>query len=136
MSDLASLSSKNLPAPRFMYSPIVRAGSSYYTAGMIGLKPETGELASGGVKAQTSQILRNLAAALPDFGLSIDDMIGATVYCTEFNDFGLLNEAWEEVFSTARRLPTRTAVGVSSLPLNASVEMEFSFYMPDRPGAE
>jgi 2-iminobutanoate/2-iminopropanoate deaminase len=125
---IESLSSENLPAPRFRYSPLIKAGPFYKTAGMIALDKDTGELASGGVGAETAKILDNLVQALPDFGLSLDKLISATIYTTQFDQFSAINQAWEAVFTDDVRPPARTALGVSALPLQANVEIEFMFY--------
>ena len=66
--------------------------------------------------------------SLPDFGLELKDMVSARIFTTQFNEFFEINKAWEEVFSEDIRLPTRTAMGVSALPLSACVEIEFCFY--------
>ena len=125
---IESLSSKNLPAPRFRYSPLVKAGPFYKTAGMIGLNKESGQLEPGGAGAETARILSNLLEALPDFGLSLDDMVSATIFTTQMDRFPEINKAWEAVFSADMRLPARSAVGATALPINAAVEMEFWFY--------
>lgn len=122
------LESERLPKPRFRYSPLVKTGSYYQTAGMIALDIETEVLATGGVHAETKKILSNLTNALPDFGLILEELIIARIYTTDFDNFPLINTAWEEIFKEGTIPPARTAVGVSQLPLGASVEMEFSFY--------
>ena len=122
------LSSSNLPAPRFRYSPLVKAGPLYKTAGMIALDKDSGELEQGGVGAETKKVLNNLINALPDFGLKLTDLVSANIYTTQFDQFPEINAAWESVFTEDVQVPARTAVGVSALPLNASVEIEFMFY--------
>ena len=122
------LSSSNLPAPRFRYSPLVKAGPLYKTAGMIALDKDSGELEQGGVGAETKKVLDNLLNALPDFGLELTDLVSANIYTTQFDQFPEINAAWESVFTEDVQVPARTAVGVSALPLNASVEIEFMFY--------
>ena len=125
---IESLSSEKLPRPRFRYSPLIKSGPWYKTAGMIALDRDSGTLEPGGAGAETAKILNNLLEALPDFDLSLGDLVSATIYTTDFDQFPAINTAWEAVFSTDMRLPARTAVGVSALPLNAAVEMEFTFY--------
>ncbi len=122
------LSSSNLPAPRFRYSPLVKAGPLYKTAGMIALDKDSGELEQGGVGAETKKVLDNLLNALPDFGLKLTDLVSANIYTTQFDQFPEINAAWESVFTEDVQAPARTAVGVSALPLNASIEIEFMFY--------
>lgn len=128
---IESLSSENLPAPRFRYSPLVKAGPFHKTAGMIALNNETGQLEPGGAGPETARILSNLLEALPDFGLTLDDLYSATIYTTRFDQFPDINKSWEAVISADTRLPARTAIGVNALPLNANVEMEFWFYKQD-----
>ena len=128
MSNIQSLSSEQLPEPRFRYSPLIKAGPFYQTAGMVALDKDSGELEAGGVGAETAKILANLQRALPDFALSLNDLMSATIYTTCFDAFAEINRAWEAVFVEGVRPPARTAVGVSRLPLDASVEIEFTFY--------
>ena len=125
---IEALSSVNLPAPRFRYSPLIKAGPFYKTAGMIALDKDSGKLESGGVGAETAKILNNLIQALPDFNLTLDELVSATIYTTQFAEFPAINQAWEAVFTEDVRAPARTALGVSALPLAANVEIEFMFY--------
>ncbi|NKB36636.1 MAG: RidA family protein [Gammaproteobacteria bacterium] len=125
---IESLSSANLPAPRFRYSPLVKAGPFYKTAGMIALDKDSGKLEEGGVEKETAKILNNLLNALPDFDLSLDDLYSASIFTTDFDSFPGINQAWEAVFPEGQRPPARTAMGVTALPLNAKVEIEFMFY--------
>ncbi|MFT4561957.1 MAG: 2-iminobutanoate/2-iminopropanoate deaminase [Gammaproteobacteria bacterium] len=125
---IEALSSPNLPAPRFRYSPLVKAGPFFKTAGMIALDKDSGALESGGPGSETVKILRNLVEAMPDFGLSLADLLSATIYTTEFSEFPAINTAWEAVFTQDVQPPARTSIGVAALPLGASVEIEFMFY--------
>ena len=119
---------KHLPAPKFRYSPCVKTGPFYQMAGMIGLDLEGGKLVEGGPEVETRKILQNLANALPDLDMSLDNLVSATVFTTQFDRFPLINKAWEEVFIPDVVPPARTAVGVAALPLGASVEIEFRLY--------
>lgn len=125
---IEALSSRNLPAPRFRYSPLIKAGPFYRTAGMVALDKDSGVLEAGGAGAETAKILANLLAALPDFGLGLADMVSANIYTTRMDRFADINRAWEAVFTDGVRPPARTSVGVSALPVGATVEIEFTFY--------
>jgi len=127
---IQAMSSSNLPQPHFRYTPLIKAGPVYKTAGMVALDKDTGEL-SIGAEIETDKILANLIGALADFSLSLDDLISATIFTTRFDEFSAINRAWERVFDDKQRPPTRTAVGVNALPLDASVEIEFMFYRED-----
>lgn len=124
---IKALSSKNLPAPFFRYSALVKAGPFYKTAGLLGTGSDN-KVVDGGTEEQTRQILKNLTTFMPDFDLTLDDIMSANVFIADMSTFPLVNKAWEEVFTPEQRPPTRAAVGVAALPLGAAVEIEFMFY--------
>ncbi len=125
--------SPRLPKPRFLYSPVVKAGPWLVFSGMVALDATSGKLESGGPGAETAKILENLSAALPDFGLSLADLVQARIFTTRFDEFPAINAAWEICFATSNRPPARTSVGVAALPLGATVEIEFVFYSDGPP---
>jgi 2-iminobutanoate/2-iminopropanoate deaminase len=126
-----TMKSSVIPAPRFHYSPCVKIGNIYQVSGMVALDPATGRLVRGGVGAETSCILSNLQRALPDYGLRLEDLLIARIFTTRLDAFAEINTAWEARFSGDIAPPARTTVGVSALPLDASVEIEFSFVRSD-----
>jgi len=121
------LRSDKLYTPRFRYTPCVRTGPFYAMSGMIAFDRASGQLVSGGAYCETRQILKLLQLALPDWGLSLDNLVQARIYTTHMDQFPEINRAWEEVFGTIDP-PARTSVGVAALPVGAAVEMEFSLY--------
>lgn len=84
-------------------------------------------MVSGGPGAETACILANLQRALPDYDVTLQDLLIARIFTTRFDAFADINAAWEAVFTADLVPPARTTVGVSALPLGASVEIEFSF---------
>ncbi len=127
-----SLVSKKLIAPRFKYSQLVKAGPHYYCSGLIALDNESGELISGGVGKQAQVILQNLQLLMEEFNLSWEHLAFARVFTSDFDNFSEFNTAWEKVFnSLAIAPPARSSIGVSALPLNAKIEIEFTFYKED-----
>ena len=114
---ITELVSPSSPKAKFKYSPFVKAGPFIQSAGLVGPGPETG------------QILRNLKTAMNDFGLRLDDMVIAHIYTTSMARFPEINQEWDGFFTGQSILPARTAVGVSALPINASVEIEFQFFI-------
>lgn len=127
MTTRIALQSGAIPAPKFRYSPCIRIGNIVQVSGMVGLDPANGKLVAGGTSAETARILGNLQLALPDYGVSLDELLIARIFSTRFEEFGLINAAWEAVFTAGVTPPARTAIGVSALPLGACVEIEFTF---------
>jgi 2-iminobutanoate/2-iminopropanoate deaminase len=105
------------------------AGEWVQFAGLVGLDTSTGTLVEGGPGAETAQILKVVGDSLPDLGLTMGDLVVARIFTTRFDDFAAINAAWEAVFP-ADAPPARTAVGVSALPIGASVEIECLFHRP------
>ncbi len=120
------------PAPAAgPYAPVVRAGEWVITSGQLGVVPAPDgapTLVGPGTATQLRQALRNAAALLSSEGASLSDVRKATVYLVDMDDFGEMNAVWVEVLGAHR--PARTAVGVSALPLGASVEVEVWAYLP------
>ncbi|SFC05620.1 2-iminobutanoate/2-iminopropanoate deaminase [Polaromonas sp. OV174] len=123
------LHSAAIPAPKFRYTPCVQSGPHFSISGMVGLDPATGQLVAGGPAAETQRIFDNLKLALPDYGLSLQNMTLARIYTTDFAAFGQINAAWDAMFADIAP-PARTSLGVQALPLGATVEIEFAFYQP------
>ena len=118
----------NAPASAGPYSPAVRAGDWLALAGQVGVDPTTGSLAEGGVGAQTSQALANVAAVLGDCGATLADVAKTTVFLLDMGDFPVMNEVYADAFAGHR--PARSTVAVAALPLGARVEVEVWAYLP------
>lgn len=131
MSRVKRLICASLPRPRFHYTPAIQFGPLVRFSGMIALDPGTGALVPGGPGAEMTRILANFKGALPELGLRLDQLVGARVYTTRFEEFAAINSAWENGLKELSMPPTRTSVGVVALPLGASVEVEFELYRQD-----
>jgi 2-iminobutanoate/2-iminopropanoate deaminase len=128
-----TIQSPAVAAPRFRYSPCVRIGDTVQLSGMIALDPDSGALMAGGPGAEAAFILAILKRALPDYGVTLDQLLIARIYTTRMDLFSDINAAWEAVFTPDVTPPARTSIGVSALPLGASVEIEFTFVQERRP---
>jgi 2-iminobutanoate/2-iminopropanoate deaminase len=107
------------------YSPIVRAGELVITSGQLGVVADeagSSALVPGGTGAQLTQALANAKELLEAEGAIVTDVVKATVFLIDMAEFPLVNEVWIEFFGAHR--PARTAVGVTALPMGASIEVE------------
>jgi len=111
-------------APRAIgpYSVAIRTGNLVFTAGQAGLDPATGELVSGGVAAQTRQVLTNLKHVLEDAGSALELAVKTTVFLADMADFPVMNGVYAEFFPG--QPPARTTVAAAGLPKGALVEIE------------
>jgi 2-iminobutanoate/2-iminopropanoate deaminase len=109
-----------MAAPIGPYTPIVRTGDWLICSGQLGLKD--GSLVDGGVQAQASQAIANIATLLASEGASLGDVVKTTVFMTHISDFALINEVYAQGFGDHR--PARSAIAVAGLPMGALVEIE------------
>jgi 2-iminobutanoate/2-iminopropanoate deaminase len=106
------------------YSPVVQAGELYFTAGHIGVDPET-KLVDTGIKAQTTKTLDALKNTLAGVGLNLDNVVKTTIFVTDMGEFAEVNEVYMQYFSEPR--PARSTVCVKELPrvaTNGPVKIE------------
>lgn len=118
------------PAAIGPYAQAVSRGGLLFTSGQIGLDPSTGELVEGGFEAQARQVLRNLQHVLESAGCSFQDVLKATIYVTDMDQFPRLNELYGEALGAHR--PSRSTVQAAALPKGALVEIDL---IAARPGA-
>lgn len=117
-------------APRAIgpYSVGVKASHFVFTAGQIGLIPETGTIIAGGVEAETRQALTNIRAILEEAGSSLDQVVKTTVFLMDMNEFSLMNAVYGEFFTV--NPPARSTIQVAGLPKGALVEIEAIALVP------
>jgi len=82
----------------------------------------------GGAADQLRQALENARQVLAGAGASFDQVVKATLFLVDMNDFAACNEVWVEAFDAPR--PTRSAVAVVQLPLGARAEVELWAHAP------
>ena len=104
------------------YSQAVRSGQWLFLSGQIGLQPSTGELVSGGVVAEATQVLENVRAVLAAAGAGLDNIVRTTIYLVDLADFARVNEVYARVFRPP--FPARATVGVAALPRGARIEID------------
>jgi 2-iminobutanoate/2-iminopropanoate deaminase len=104
------------------YSQGVVANGLLFTAGQIGIDPQTGRLVDGGFAAQTERVLANLSAVLEAAGASWADVVKTTVYLHDMADFPAFNEMYGRHIGEAR--PARSTVQAAALPRGALVEID------------
>ncbi len=121
--------SDRAPAAIGPYSQAVRVGSMVFCSGQIALCPDSGALVSGGVEAQTRQVLANLASVLAAAGGNLDDVVKTTIYLTDLGDFQRVNSIYAEHFSSVA--PARATVQVAGLPKGALVEIDATAHVEE-----
>lgn len=115
------VSTNNAPGAIGPYSQAVITGNFVYSSGQLGMDPQTGELLEG-LEGQTKQVFSNVRAVLEAAGCSMSDVVKATVFMKNMDDFAAVNAIYAEQFEEP--FPARSAVEVARLPKDALVEIE------------
>ena len=118
----AIISTDRAPAAIGPYAQAVRTGGLVITSGQLPIDPATGAFPEG-IQAQTRQSLTNVRAILEEAGLTMDAVLKTTVFLSDMNNFGAMNEVYASFF-TEGSYPARSAVEVARLPKDALVEIE------------
>ena len=115
------ISTTNAPAAVGPYSQAVKVGDMLYTSGQIALDPATGVLAPAEIKAQSEQVMKNLAAVLEAAGYTFDEVVKTTCFLSDMSYFAEFNTVYEKYFISK---PARSCVAAAALPKGALVEVE------------
>ena len=109
------------PAAIGPYAQAIIANGLVYTSGQIPLTA-SGELLDGTVEEQTEQGFANLKAVLEEANSSLDQVVKATVFIKNMEDFGVINDIYAKHFGD--HTPARSCVEVARLPKDVQVEIE------------
>jgi 2-iminobutanoate/2-iminopropanoate deaminase len=110
------------PAAVGPYSQAIAAGKLIFTAGQIPLDPATGTLVKGDIQAQARRVLQNLQAILEAAGTALPNVVKATVFLKNIDDFQAVNQVYAQFFPG--NPPARSVVQVVNLPLGADLMIE------------
>ena len=109
------------PAPIGPYNQAVLAGDTLYISGQICIDPATGELKNKDVLEETHQVMHNLKAILVAAGMGFNHVIKTTIFITDMQQFGEINEIYGKYFEGD--FPARETVQVAALPKVVNVEI-------------
>ncbi len=109
------------PAAIGPYSQAVKVGNLLFTSGQIALNPQTGEVAEGGIKEQTAQIMKNLTAVVEAAGGKMENIVKTVCFLADMADFAAFNEVYAQYITEK---PARSCVAVKTLPKNVLAEVE------------
>ncbi|MBO32555.1 MAG: hypothetical protein CMM74_06200 [Rhodospirillaceae bacterium] len=98
--------------PSAPISMAVRAGDFVFVSGLAPIDPAIGEMIKGEIQVQTRQSLNNVKAALEATGTTLENVVKATVYCTNSGYFEKVSEVYGEFF--LEDPPARTFITVGS----------------------
>lgn len=112
------------PAAIGPYSQAVKVSCEtvVFVSGMIPLHPETKEIVGRTGGEQCKQSMDNLAQVLRASGADLTKVVKTTIFLTNLDDFGAVNEMYSTYFDTDP--PARSTVEVSRLPMGVKVMID------------
>jgi reactive intermediate/imine deaminase len=110
------------------YSRAVRAGDFVFISGQVPAGPD-GTVVSGGIEAQTRQVIENIKSALALAGAGLNDVVKSTVFLDDSRDFAAFNRVYAQHFGDA--LPARSTIR-AELVIDCKIEIEVIAYAPKK----
>ena len=115
------INTQDAPAPIGPYNQAVKAGNMLFVSGQIALHPETNQLIKENIMDETHQVMQNIKHILSAAHMDFSDVVKATIFITDMNNFSQVNEVYGKYFSG--HFPARETVQVSALPKAVNVEI-------------
>ena len=115
------ISTSEAPAAIGPYSQANFANGILYISGQIPLNPQTGKLEEG-IEKETHQVMKNLEAILTEAGLTFKNVVKATIFLKNMDDFAVMNDIYAS-YLDSESFPARETVQVSCLPKNVDIEI-------------
>lgn len=112
-----------LPIP---FSKAVRAGGFVFLSGVLPMDAN-GRIVEGDIGVQARTVLERIAATLGECGASLADVVRATVWLADLDDFAGFNDEYRRHFGDA--LPARSTVQ-AKLYGGARIEIEVQALAP------
>lgn len=120
------ITTKDAPAPIGPYNQAVLVNeNTLYTSGQIALNPITMELVLDDIKIETKQVMDNMKAVLLAADMTFENVIKASIFISDMNNFSQINEVYGGYFNEATA-PARETVEVACLPKNVNVEISMT----------
>jgi 2-iminobutanoate/2-iminopropanoate deaminase len=122
LADKAVIESPDAPKAIGPYSQAIASGKLVFVSGSLPFDP-AGKIdySQQDVSAQTRRVLDNVVLELKAANLTLDDVVSATVYVTDIDDFPAVNALYASYFHPP--YPARAFVQVAKLLRGAKVEI-------------
>jgi 2-iminobutanoate/2-iminopropanoate deaminase len=126
---------KTAPKPVAPFSHAVEVDGWVFVTGQLPIDPDNDQAPiPDGVEAQTRKVFDNLSRVLAGIDLTLEHVLSARVFLTQFErDYQRMNAVYASFFP-ANRLPARTCVGVTALARGCLVEIDFIARRPAQAG--
>ena len=108
-------------SPSLPFSDAVFSGDTLYVAGHLGLDPHTGS-APTDPAAEARLVMEAVKRTVESAGLTLDDLVSVTVYCTDLQLYDTFNSIYRTYFHG--HYPARAFIGSDKLLRGAHFEVQ------------
>lgn len=113
--------SAQAPEPIGPYSQAIQAGNMLFVSGQIAIDKASGNLITGNIPDEATQVMKNLEFVLHEAGMNFSNVVKCSIFLKDMNNFPVVNEIYGKYFSV--NPPARETVEVSRLPKDVNVEI-------------
>jgi 2-iminobutanoate/2-iminopropanoate deaminase len=122
LADKTAITAPDAPKAIGPYSQAIQSGKLVFVSGSLPFDPQgKTDYTAMDVTAQTKRVLDNIALELAAAHITLDDVVSATVYVTDVDDFAAINTVYASYFHPP--YPARAFVQVAKLLRGAKVEI-------------
>ncbi len=112
----------NAQKPAAPYSPAILHGKTCFVSGLVATDAAGTLVGRNDIKAQTRQVLENMAALLQEADGTLSNVVKTTVYLTDFANYAGMNEIYRSYFPNDP--PARATVRADLVSRDFLVEID------------
>lgn len=132
--DPVAVFTPDAPAAVGPYSQAIKYGDLIFVSGQLPIDPVSkqivgvqlnseGKIERVDIAEQTRQVMLNLSAILEAVNLSLNDIVMATVYLADMDDFNVFNTEYAKFFEGNPNPPARATIQAGGIPKQAAGAM-------------
>ncbi len=126
---MKSIETTNAPKALGPYSQGIVIDNFCFVSMQLGINPITGKIVSEDVAEQTDRVIKNVETILNEGGFNLKDVVKATLYIIELNDFQTVNDIYAKYFT---QKPARSLVVQAGMPAAAKVALDVIAYKQEK----
>jgi 2-iminobutanoate/2-iminopropanoate deaminase len=111
---------KPVPIKSLPFSAARRAGNALYISGQVARTADNQDVRES-VAAETHQVMKNIGRILEEYGYTYDDLVSATVWLSDIEDYHEMNKAYASYFE--KQFPARACTGGAQIVFGFRVEI-------------
>lgn len=120
--EMEEIQTPNAPKAVGHYSQGIVDNGLIFVSGQVATNPQTGELVTDSIEAQTEQALRNVEAVLLAASSDLNHVLKMTIYISGMEHWSAVNETYKRVLGEHR--PARAIIPVGDFSDSLKIEIE------------